>query len=33
MKSIPYINDIEILSGAFVTLKNEIILVHGRHEV
>ena len=30
-KSIPYISDIEILSGAFVTLKNEIILVHGKH--
>lgn len=31
-KIIPYINDLEIQSGAFVTLKNEIILVHGKHE-
>ena len=31
--SIPYISNIEILSGAFVTLKNEIILVHGKHEM
>jgi len=31
-KTIPYIKNIEILSGAFVTLKNEIILVHGKHE-
>ena len=31
-KNVPYIADIEILQGAFVTLKNEIILVHGKHE-
>ena len=32
-ESIPYISNLELLSGAFVTLKNEIVLVHGKHEM